>query len=122
MNDNRLMVEHLRKSVNEYPDIIKGIEKLEIVEEEPVSKLKVKFSLFDGTVLYVREVRINERIESYSYYWLRRDETLIIGWDNAPHHQVVDSFPHHKHIKGKIEISHERDLKGVLAFIKAFLG
>jgi len=61
MTDNRLMVEHLRKSVNEYPDIIEGIEKLEIVEEELVSKLKAKFRLFDGTILYVREVRIKEQ-------------------------------------------------------------
>ncbi len=23
---------------------------------------------------------------------------LKIGWDNAPHHQQLENFPHHKHI------------------------
>jgi hypothetical protein len=113
---------HLINKVNEYADIIEGIEKLEIAEEELISKLKAKIRLFDGTVLYVREVWINEKIESYSYYWLRPDDTLIIGWDNAPHHRRTRSFPHHKHIENKIESSHERNLEDVLRFIKTFLG
>ena len=117
------MVEtQIRKKVNEYKDIIEGIEKLEISEEELISKLKVKLRLFDGTVLYVKEVRINEKIESYSYYWLRPDETLIIGWDDAPHYPEVSSFPHHKHIGGKPDISNERNLGDVLRYIKTFLG
>lgn len=39
---------HLRKKVNEYADIIEGIEKFEIAEEELISKLKAKIRLFDG--------------------------------------------------------------------------
>jgi hypothetical protein len=117
------MVEtNLRKIVDEYSNIVKLIEKLEISEEEQISKLKAKLRLFDGTILWVREVWLKEKIEAYSYYWLRPDETVIIGWDNAPHHREVNSFPHHMHVGEKIEPSSQRDLKEVLGYIKDFLG
>ena len=64
---------------------------------------------------------IKGAIEAYSYYWLRPDETIIIGWDNAPHHQSVKTFPHHRHIGDRIEESQEREMSQVLKFIKNFL-
>ena len=42
-------------------------------------------------------------MEIYSYYWLRPDETVIIGWDNAPHHESAITFPHHKHVPPDIK-------------------
>ncbi len=117
------MVEaNLRKIVDECPDIVEQIEKLEISEEEQISKLKAKLRLFDGTILWVREVWLKEKIKAYSYYWLRPDETVIIGWDNAPHHKEINSFPHHKHTSNRIEQSEEKNLRDVLNFIKNFLG
>jgi len=112
---------NLRKIVDEYSDIVKFIETLEISEEEQISKLKARLILFDGTVLWVREVRIKGSVEVYSYYWLRPDGSVIIGWDNAPHHKEINSFPHHKHLGNKVEFSSERDLRKVLEFIKNFL-
>lgn len=40
---------HFKKIVGKYLDIVKLIGKLEISEEEQISKLKAKLSLFDGT-------------------------------------------------------------------------
>jgi len=117
------MVEaNLRNIVDKCPDIVKQIEKLEISEEEQISKLKAKLRLFDGTILWVREVWLKEKIEAYSYYWLRPDETVIIGWDNAPHHKEISFFPHHRHTSNRIEPSEEKNLRDVLNFIKIFLG
>lgn len=113
---------HLKKKIDEYKEIIERIERLEIAEEELITKLKAKLRLFDGSILYVKEVWKDESIDSYSYYWLHNNETLIIGWDNAPHHRGISSFPHHKHIGNKIEVSQERNLRDVLEFIKTFLG
>jgi hypothetical protein len=112
---------NLRKIVSEYPDLVKTIEQLEITEEGYISKLKAKLRFFDGTILWVREVWQKEVIIAYSYYWLRPDETVIIGWDNAPHHREVKSFPHHKHIGGRIEESHENSLTDAFNYIKSFL-
>ena len=116
-----MIEENLRKTVEEFTDIVEAIEDLEIVERQAVSKLKAKLRLFDGSMLWAREVWVKEVIEAYSYYWLRPDETVIIGWDNAPHHQNVSTFPHHKHIDDRIEESGERKMEEVLNFIKRFL-
>jgi len=116
-----MMEENFRKTVEEFTDIVEAIEDLEIVEREAVSKLKAKLRLFDGSMLWVREVWVKGVMEAYSYYWLRSDETMIIGWDNAPHHQSVSTFPHHKHIDDRIEESQEREMSQVLKFIKNFL-
>jgi hypothetical protein len=113
---------YLRAITGEFSDIVKSIEKLEISEEEQISNLKAKLILFDGTIFWVREVWLRETIEAYSYYWLRPDDTVIIGWDNAPHHREVSSFPHHRHVGNKIESSEERDLRNVLSFIRDFFG
>ena len=112
---------HFKKIVGKYLDIVKSIGKLEISEEEQISKLKAKLSLFDGTILWVREVWSKGRIEAYSYYWLRPDNSVIIGWDNAPHHKEIISFPHHKHLGNKVEPSSQRNLGEVLSFIRIFL-
>ena len=116
------MIENnLRKTVEKFTDIVEAIEDLEIVEREAVSKLKAKLRLFDGSMLWAREVWVKGVMKAYSYYWLRPDETVIIGWDNAPHHQSVNTFPHHKHIDDRIEESEERKIEEVLNFIKRFL-
>ncbi|MGR3293315.1 MAG: toxin-antitoxin system TumE family protein [Candidatus Scalindua sp.] len=41
-----------------------------------------------------------------------------MGWDIAPHHKEVSSFPNHKHISNKIKSSQESNQlgeKGTLA-------
>lgn len=112
---------HFKKTVDKYLDIIKSIEKLEIFEEEHIAKLKAQLLLFDGTILWAREVWSKEKMEAYSYYWLRPDESVIIGWDNAPHHKEINTFPHHKHVGNKVEPSSEKNLSEVLRFIRIFL-
>lgn len=111
-----------RKTIEQFSDIVESIEKLELSEEEHVSKIRAKLKLFDGSALWIREVWIKDEIEVYSYYWLRPDETIIIGWDNAPHHKEIGTFPHHRHIGNKIEPSQEKDLRNILSFIRNFLG
>lgn len=115
------MEDSLKKIVKGFSDIVEAIEDLEIVEREAISKLKAKLRLFDGSMLWAREVWVKGVMEAYSYYWLRPDETVIIGWDNAPHHQSMMTFPHHKHIGDRIEESQEMEMDEVLNFIKQFL-
>jgi len=117
-----MMQDCLRKTLEAYSDIIESVEDLEIAEKNLVSRLKVKLRLFDGSILWAREVWSKGKMSAYSYYWLRSDETVIMGWDNAPHHKGVKTFPHHKHIGGAIEDSQERNMSDVLHFIKHFLG
>ncbi len=114
------MVNRFHATLDAFSEIVKAIEDLEIVQKETVSKLKAKLRLFDGSILWVREVYVNNLMEAYSYYWLRPDETMIIGWDNAPHHKNVKTYPHHRHVAGKIMDSDHKDLQEILFFIKWF--
>ena len=51
-----------------------------------------------------------------SYYWLTPGNRLKIGWDNAPHHVELASFPHHKHVGEQTnrQLSYETSLEEVL--------
>jgi len=110
-----------RKTIEQFSDIVEFVEKLELSEEEHISKVRAKLKLFDGSILWIREIWIKGKIEIYSYYWLRPDETIIMGWDNAPHHKKIVTFPHHKHVGNKIEPSQKVNIRNVLSFIRKFL-
>ena len=103
-----------------FTGIVQAIEDIEIVEKEAVRKLKCSLRLFDGTMLKVREIWLQDKMLAYSYYWLRSDESLIIGWDNAPHHKSISTFPDHKHVGKHTEFSYETDLGQVLSYIQNF--
>jgi len=114
------MIDRLKDNLDDFPDLVAFIEGIEFFQKEAISKLKAKVRLFDGSILWVREIWYNNRLEAYSYYWLRSDETLIMGWDNAPHHKSVETYPHHKHIKDSVEPSTQTNLHAVLSFIQDF--
>ena len=61
--------------------------------------LRVILYLKDGSNLRVTEQWETGQLKQYSYYWLTSDNELKIGWDNAPHHKKLKSFPHHKHVE-----------------------
>lgn len=63
-----MMENRLKLTVKMFSDIVEAVEELEIVERETVSKLKAKLRLFDGSMLWAREVWIEGAIEAYSYY------------------------------------------------------
>jgi len=116
-----MMEETLRETIEQFPDIVEFVEKFELYEDEYLSKVKIKLKLFDGSVLWIREIWIKSKIEVYSYYWLTPEETVIMGWDNAPHHKEIATYPYHKHVGGKSEPSHRMNINDVLSFIRKFL-
>ncbi|MCK4417097.1 MAG: hypothetical protein KAV99_02905 [Candidatus Latescibacteria bacterium] len=60
--------------------------------------LRLILYLKDGTNLRVAEQWEAGTLKRYSYYWLTSTDELKIGWDNAPHHTQLETFPHHKHV------------------------
>ena len=59
---------------------------------------KLKATLTDRSTLRISEQYHHDRLETYAYYWLDQNDRLLIGWDNAPHHPRLPTFPHHKHV------------------------
>ena len=57
----QMMQDSLRNTIDAYADIIEGVEDLEISQKNVVSRLKVKLRLFDGSMLWVREVWVKAR-------------------------------------------------------------
>jgi hypothetical protein len=94
-----------RETVSTYHELVESIERFSYQEEEQLEQLRAQLRLFDGTILWVREIYVADHLDAYSYYWLRSDESIIIGWDNAPHHRDIETFPHHRHREGRIEVS-----------------
>ncbi|HBY98234.1 MAG TPA: hypothetical protein DEP84_30530, partial [Chloroflexi bacterium] len=78
-------------------------------------------SLNDGTDLRLTEQWSGDTLERYSYSWLTASNELKIGWDNAPHHTHLETFPHHKHVtrQENLQPSFETSLEDVVAFIRA---
>ena len=60
--------------------------------------LRLILYLKDGTNLRVTEQWDRATLKRYSYYWLTSTNELKTGWDNAPHHTRLETFPHHKHV------------------------
>jgi hypothetical protein len=75
----------------------------------------------DKSNLRVTEYWAKDALYRYSYYWLTPDNELEIGWDNAPHHTQIESFPHHKHVgqQSNLQPSQETTLEAVLSVIFA---
>jgi hypothetical protein len=99
----------------------KYIKEIEYLKEEKRKSLFLKncrVILSDFSVLYIKEVWKDRELFKYAYYWFSANNKLIIGWDNAPHHKEVKSFPHHKHDKKGIEASTEKNLEDVIKYIK----
>jgi hypothetical protein len=73
----------------------------------------------DGTNLRVAEHWNENQLVRYSYYWLTAANEIKVGWDNAPHHTHLATFPHHKHIgpTGQLEPSSETSLEAVMAYL-----
>ena len=92
-----------------------------VVLELDGETLRLILTLKDGANLRVAEQWRGDTLKRYSYYWLNEENQLKIGWDNAPHHTKLPTFPFHKHVSDKPapETSLETSLEEVMAVILA---
>jgi hypothetical protein len=81
---------------------------------------KIKISLKDSSFLQATEYN-DEEERNYSFHWQSAEGKLLIRCDNAPHHKNISTFPHHKHILDKVEMSLEMTLEEALNEIERLL-
>jgi len=91
----------MRELLDEFTDIIKATEFFSTTERYGFQIFKIRLRLVDGSSFRIWEKRFKSSLQRYSYYWLDALDNQIIGWDNAPHHPEIETFPHHKHMDGK---------------------
>lgn len=76
--------------------VVKSVNVFEIIDEASVKYLKCSADIIDGSKLFIIESMRDEK-NKYSYHWQRKDGSLILRWDNAPHYPAHSTFPHHCH-------------------------
>jgi len=78
---------------------------------------KIRAHLPNG---YSLDIYYNATLQKYSYTIIKYDKR-IIGWDNAPHHKQVKTYPHHFHTpNGKMDQSKMKGdpIKDVASILK----
>ncbi|MCX6029229.1 MAG: DUF6516 family protein [Chloroflexi bacterium] len=99
----------------DYGDYIARLVPLQVEDEY----LKIVLYFTDGSNLRLTEEWEEGELVRYSYYWLTSDNRLKIGWDNAPHHVELATFPHHRHVgeQANRQPSSETSLEDVMRII-----
>jgi hypothetical protein len=80
-----------------YSHIVIDILRYEHLLKTGVEQFRAVVLLKDSSHLHINEVWLDGKLHKYSYYWLIGTDRLIQGWDNAPHHPHITTFPHHTH-------------------------
>ena len=83
------------------------------------STLEIRVKLTNHWYLQVweHETPVTRR---YAYHVFDGD-TMIVRWDNAPHHRDISTFPHHKHVSGEIVESEEMRIGSALVEIEKMI-
>lgn len=89
--------------------------------EGSVEQFKAEVELIDGSRLHINEVYIRDELCKYAYYRPTPSEEILQGWDNAPHHPEITSFPDHVHQGGAVRASEVRSLDAVLKTLYGLL-
>ena len=113
---------HNKSIIDKYNFIIDIEEEEYKSTESNHSFYKAIYLLKGNLTLRVKEIREGNKLIKYSYYFLNSNNNIIFGWDNAPHHDNIDTFPHHKHINNNssIEESSVRSLSDVFEILKNY--
>lgn len=111
----------MKQWLEKFPALVVSIPFFEHLVREGIEVLRAKVILSDGSNLHLSEVWIDGQLCRYAYYWLDERNTLIRGWDNAPHHPEIPTRPHHQHIGKNVEPSQVRCLDDVLTLLMSTL-
>jgi len=81
------------KQIFQDKPFVREIESLSEEKRKAIFLRNCKVVLTDFSMLYIKEIWKDNQLLKYSYFWFTANNTLILGWDNAPHHNEVKSFP-----------------------------
>ena len=106
-------------------DSIRRLERanVERYEEEVLTSsranLRIRIRFLSGHLLEVNEAIVIEANQlkhlGYRYHFQDQQNNLIFRYDNTPHFPDLKSFPHHKHLKDKVEDSVEPLILSILS-------
>ena len=112
-----MIPEELRR----YSALVAAVVSLTHRVDGSVEQFKADVQLVDGSRLHVNEVYVRGELRKYAYYRLTPGGEVLQGWDNAPHHLEIDSYPHHLHRQDLVVPSQVRSLADVFDLIAKLL-
>ena len=87
--------------------------------------LKGRLTFIDSSVLdlaiFAFESYDAPTIDKYRFQYMSGLEKIVFRYDNAPHHPEIESFPHHKHLSGKVSPSLMPSIADILNEISAII-
>ena len=92
-----------------------------LTESDIVAEYEI-LSLLEDRDFYYIKIYLSDSEYNYSFHWQKADGELIIRWDNAPHHQKIETYPHHMHIAEGIKKSYSITLEDILNELKKKIG
>lgn len=110
--------------INSLPIILSSNFQFEVVDMDR-GFLKISLVLLDSSEVRIFEyVEIKNKsvVEKYRYHWQNKNSQLIKRWDNAPHHQDIETFPHHLHDRGGVKPHAQPTIKQVIDVISKEMG
>jgi hypothetical protein len=102
-----MMLEDLQS----YPQLILEIVSYHHRIDGAVAQHKAIARLADGSSLHINEVWVEGELRKYAYFQVAPTGDVVRGWDNAPHHSGVSTYPHHHHGTSGVEASAVRSLR-----------
>lgn len=97
-----------------------------------VAQFSLETESIEGEIVFVESVRLSffefwrrlpasvER-EKYRFHFMDVYNQLVFRYDNAPHHQSIKTFPHHKHLPSGIIESMPPSFIDVLTEAEAYV-
>lgn len=87
--------------------------------------LRGRLFIIDSSILEIAIFASKSRnaisIDKYRFHYIDKQGSMMFRYDNAPHHQKMSSFPHHKHLSEKITSATMPSLRDVLNEISAII-
>ena len=86
--------------------------------------LRIRVRFPSGHMLELNEAVIVEEGQfmhlGYRYHFQDKQNNLVFRYDNTPHFPSVESFPHHKHLPGKISGAEKPSILNVIQEARQF--
>ncbi len=118
-------VENIEKTITYTPGILSSYIQKQFGPDNETVYLKGNLLFIDSSVLeiaiFANNIHETVSIDKYRFHYMGKDGQMIFRYDNAPHHQEITSFPHHKHTSDKVIQSTMPSLKDVLNEISALI-
>lgn len=107
-----MLLNHLSKYLESVERAIRKLKGayVERYEEEILTayrvNLRIRIRFQTGHMLELNETIISKENQimhiGYRYHFQDRKNSVVFRYDNTPHFQELDTYPHHKHLSEKV--------------------